>query len=134
MDPITSGLTILQVVQTIAQVSAILYEYAASIQNADPSCQSLLDEFRSINGKEPVGGYVAVSVRFLTLGTVKDGTFEWLKAAGEGERVGKSIYLFRVPPLIAASWTHAQSALHFRHAPGSHQAFPGTAAHAQPAR
>jgi hypothetical protein len=50
MDPITSGLTILQVIQTISQASAVLYEYAASVHNADTSCQSLLDEFSSISG------------------------------------------------------------------------------------
>jgi len=50
MDPITASLTIFQVVQTIAQASAALYEYIASVRDADPSCQNLLDEFSSISG------------------------------------------------------------------------------------
>ncbi|KAG2138370.1 hypothetical protein DEU56DRAFT_980587 [Suillus clintonianus] len=50
MDPITSGLTVLQVVQTIAQASALLYGYVASVRNAPSSCQRLLDQRNSIRG------------------------------------------------------------------------------------
>ncbi|KAG1738300.1 hypothetical protein EDD22DRAFT_1009312 [Suillus occidentalis] len=50
MDPITSGLTILQLVQTIAQASALLYGYVASVRDADSSCQTLLDELSTILG------------------------------------------------------------------------------------
>ncbi|KAG0694293.1 hypothetical protein DFH29DRAFT_1072963 [Suillus ampliporus] len=50
MDPITSGLTILQVVETIARASALLYRYIASVRNADSSCRGLLNELRSIGG------------------------------------------------------------------------------------
>ncbi|KAG2076215.1 hypothetical protein BDR04DRAFT_1149267 [Suillus decipiens] len=50
MDPITSGLTILQLVQTVAQVSALVYRYVASVRNADSSCQSLLNELSAIGG------------------------------------------------------------------------------------
>ncbi|KAG1721344.1 hypothetical protein EDB19DRAFT_2044402 [Suillus lakei] len=50
MDPITSGVTILQVVQTIAQASALLYGYIASVRNAPSSCQRLLDQWNSIRG------------------------------------------------------------------------------------
>ncbi|KAG1878274.1 hypothetical protein F4604DRAFT_1621128 [Suillus subluteus] len=50
MDPITSGLTILQVIETIAQASALLLGYVASVRNADSSCQSLLNQFSSISG------------------------------------------------------------------------------------
>lgn len=50
MDPITSSVTILQLVQTIAQASALLYKYVASVRDADSSCQSLLDELSSIHG------------------------------------------------------------------------------------
>ncbi|KAG1721339.1 hypothetical protein EDB19DRAFT_1962019 [Suillus lakei] len=50
MDPITSGLTVLQVVQTLAQASALLLGYVASIHDADLSCQNLLNELRSIGG------------------------------------------------------------------------------------
>lgn len=50
MDPITSGLTVIQVVQTIATASALLLGYVASVQDADSSHQSLLYELRSIGG------------------------------------------------------------------------------------
>ncbi|KAG1759274.1 hypothetical protein EDD22DRAFT_849351 [Suillus occidentalis] len=50
MDPITSGVTILQLVQTIAQASALLYGYVASVRDADSSCQILLDELSTILG------------------------------------------------------------------------------------
>ncbi|KAG2355978.1 hypothetical protein BDR07DRAFT_1492447 [Suillus spraguei] len=50
MDPITSGLTILQLVQTIGQASALLLGYVASVRNADSSSRSLLNEFSSIGG------------------------------------------------------------------------------------
>ncbi|KAG2051859.1 hypothetical protein BDR06DRAFT_973430 [Suillus hirtellus] len=50
MDPITSGLTILQLVQTIAQASALLLGYVASACKADSSCRGLLKELSSING------------------------------------------------------------------------------------
>ncbi|KAG1724365.1 hypothetical protein EDB19DRAFT_2043526 [Suillus lakei] len=50
MDPITSGLTVLQLLQTIAQASALLYGYVASVRDADSSCQSLLNEFSLIGG------------------------------------------------------------------------------------
>ncbi|KAG0699158.1 hypothetical protein DFH29DRAFT_61721 [Suillus ampliporus] len=50
MDPITSGLTILQVVQTIAQASALLYGYVAAVRDADSSCRDLLDVLSSIGG------------------------------------------------------------------------------------
>ncbi|KAG1740514.1 uncharacterized protein EDB91DRAFT_1132919 [Suillus paluster] len=50
MDPITSGLTILQVVQTVAQASALLYGYVASVRDADSSSRGLLNELRSIGG------------------------------------------------------------------------------------
>lgn len=50
MDPITSGVTILQLVQTIAQASALLYGYVPSVRDADLSCQTLLDELSTILG------------------------------------------------------------------------------------
>ncbi|KAG1836890.1 hypothetical protein DFJ58DRAFT_817353 [Suillus subalutaceus] len=50
MDPITNGLTVLQVVQTIAQASALLLGYVTSVRDADSSCQTLLNELRSIGG------------------------------------------------------------------------------------
>ncbi|KAG1886755.1 hypothetical protein F4604DRAFT_1917583 [Suillus subluteus] len=50
MDPITSGVTILQLVQTIAQTSAFLYGYVASVRDAPSSCKSLLDQCNLIRG------------------------------------------------------------------------------------
>jgi hypothetical protein len=50
MDPITSGLTVLQVIQTIAQASELLYRYVASVRSADSSCQGLLNELSAIGG------------------------------------------------------------------------------------
>ncbi|KAG2092686.1 hypothetical protein BD769DRAFT_1679007 [Suillus cothurnatus] len=50
MDPITSGLTILQLVQTIAQASALLYGYVASVRDAPSACKRLLDQCNSIRG------------------------------------------------------------------------------------
>ncbi|KAG2340435.1 hypothetical protein BDR05DRAFT_950503 [Suillus weaverae] len=52
-DPITvmaSGLTVLQVIETIAQASALLYGYVASVRNADSSCQNLLKELSAVGG------------------------------------------------------------------------------------
>jgi len=62
-----------------------------------------LPEFTTITGKEPVGGYVAVSVRFLTLTAAKSGSFEWLRKAERSERIGRSIYLFHLAPVVAGS-------------------------------
>ncbi|KAG1775656.1 hypothetical protein EV702DRAFT_1046763 [Suillus placidus] len=50
IDPFTSGLTVVHVVQTIAQASALLYGYIASVRDADSTCQTLLDELSSIIG------------------------------------------------------------------------------------
>ncbi|KAG2124664.1 hypothetical protein DEU56DRAFT_591827 [Suillus clintonianus] len=50
MDPITSSLTVLQLVQMIGQASALLLGYVASVRNADLSCRSLLNELSSIGG------------------------------------------------------------------------------------
>ncbi|KAG2361078.1 hypothetical protein BDR07DRAFT_92579 [Suillus spraguei] len=50
MDPVISGVTIIQLVQTIAQASALLYKYAVSVSKAESSYQTLLDELSSILG------------------------------------------------------------------------------------
>ncbi|KAG2336150.1 hypothetical protein BDR05DRAFT_155179 [Suillus weaverae] len=52
-DPISvmaSGVTVLKVIETIAQASALLYRYVASVSNADSSCQSLLNELNAVGG------------------------------------------------------------------------------------
>ncbi|KAG2336151.1 hypothetical protein BDR05DRAFT_1015909 [Suillus weaverae] len=50
IDPFTSSLTIVHVVKTIAQASALLYGYIASVRDADSACQALLDKLSSIIG------------------------------------------------------------------------------------
>jgi hypothetical protein len=60
-----------------------------------------LPAFTTISGSERVSGYVAVSARYLTMGPQKDGSFVWLKGIEPSERIGRSIFLFRVPPMIA---------------------------------
>ncbi|KAG1886753.1 hypothetical protein F4604DRAFT_1285484 [Suillus subluteus] len=52
-DPISviaGGVAVLQLIQTIAQASDLLYRYVASVRNADSSCQSLLNELSAIGG------------------------------------------------------------------------------------
>lgn len=55
-----------------------------------------LPAYRTIGGQERVGGYVAVSARYLTLLAAKDGSFSWLRNVAPLERIGRSIYLFRL--------------------------------------
>jgi hypothetical protein len=43
-------------------------------------------------------GYVAVSVRFLTLEYAKNGSFAWLRSHAPMETIGKSIYLYNFGP------------------------------------
>ncbi|KAG1804443.1 uncharacterized protein BJ212DRAFT_1394146 [Suillus subaureus] len=50
MDPITAGVTIITLIQTIAQTSALVYGYISSVRNADSSCQTLLNQLNSILG------------------------------------------------------------------------------------
>ncbi|KAG1847840.1 hypothetical protein DFJ58DRAFT_915119 [Suillus subalutaceus] len=52
-DPISviaGGVAVLQLIQTVAQASALLYRYVASVRNADSSCQSLLNELSAVGG------------------------------------------------------------------------------------
>jgi hypothetical protein len=60
-----------------------------------------LPPFIPINGSSPVGGYVAVSARLLTMGPQMDGSFAWPLRIQPTERIGRSMYLFRIPPMIA---------------------------------
>ncbi|KAG2076221.1 hypothetical protein BDR04DRAFT_1090139 [Suillus decipiens] len=50
MDPVTSGMAVFQLVQTIGQASAFLYKYVASVRDAPSSCKRLLDQYNSIRG------------------------------------------------------------------------------------
>ncbi|KAG2340434.1 hypothetical protein BDR05DRAFT_1002613 [Suillus weaverae] len=53
MDPITvmtGGLTVFQVVQTVKEATRLLYNYVASVGNADSSCQEFLNELSAVGG------------------------------------------------------------------------------------
>jgi hypothetical protein len=43
-------------------------------------------------------GYLAVSVRYLTLSNARDGSCSWLKGREPVETIGKSIYLYNLGP------------------------------------
>lgn len=59
--------------------------------------QAGLPRYHTLDPHRPATGYIAVSVRFLTLEHAKDGSFGWLKGHTPMERVGKSIDLFYLP-------------------------------------
>jgi 4-amino-4-deoxy-L-arabinose transferase-like glycosyltransferase len=59
--------------------------------------QAGLPPYRALDPHRPAAGYIAVSVRFLTLENARDGSFAWLKGRTPIERVGKSIDLFYLP-------------------------------------
>ncbi|KAG2361081.1 hypothetical protein BDR07DRAFT_1486347 [Suillus spraguei] len=50
MDPISGGMAVFQLVQTIGQASAFLLRYVASVRDAPKSCKRLLDQYNSIRG------------------------------------------------------------------------------------
>lgn len=56
-----------------------------------------LPPYRTIGGQEKVGGWVAASIRYLTLLRAKDGSFSWLRDIEPTEKIGRSIYLFHLP-------------------------------------
>ncbi|HXA52431.1 MAG TPA: glycosyltransferase family 39 protein, partial [Candidatus Acidoferrum sp.] len=57
-----------------------------------------LPDYTTIDGKAPVTGYIAVSARNLSLATARDGSFAWLRDVPPNGRIGRSIYLFYIPP------------------------------------
>ncbi|HYW42493.1 MAG TPA: glycosyltransferase family 39 protein [Bryobacteraceae bacterium] len=46
---------------------------------------------------EKATGYVAISARYLYLDYARDGSYEWLRRHEPLERIGRSIYLYRIP-------------------------------------
>jgi hypothetical protein len=57
-----------------------------------------LPAFHKPSATAPSTGYIAISVRILTLENASDGSYGWLKNYEPLERIGKSIYLFHIPP------------------------------------
>jgi hypothetical protein len=55
-----------------------------------------LPEYELMDGHSKKSGYVAVSVRNLTLERVKNGAYEWLKDQEPIEKIGKTIWLYYV--------------------------------------
>jgi 4-amino-4-deoxy-L-arabinose transferase-like glycosyltransferase len=70
---------------------ALAYLGSAPLETAD------LPPYRPLSPSTPTTGYIAVSVRYLTLEYAKDGSFGWLKSYSPAEKIGKSIYLFHIP-------------------------------------
>jgi hypothetical protein len=70
---------------------SIAYFGSAEPGKADLPAYSLLSP------TQPTPGYVAISVRHLMLGPLRDGSYGWLKQYKPVERVGKSIYLYTIP-------------------------------------
>jgi hypothetical protein len=46
----------------------------------------------------PTSGYIAISVHELAIANAENGSFESLKRYHPIEKIGKSIYLFHLPP------------------------------------
>src|SRR5580658_4298131 len=64
--------------------------YAALLENAG------LPPYSTLSADVPTThGYVAISVRYLTLEYAKNGSFAWLKGREPREIIGKSIYLYK---------------------------------------
>src|SRR5215831_20112535 len=76
-----------------------------------------LPEFEPLDPVAAASGYIAISVHHLTLTAAKDGSYKWLSQRTPLERVGKSIYIYKLGPYFAGKPTHAQSPVHLRHTP-----------------
>ena len=76
-----------------------------------------LPEFEPLDPAAAASGYVAISVHHLTLSAARDGSYKWLAQWTPLERVGKSIYIYKLGPYFACKPTHAQSPVHLRHTP-----------------
>ncbi|KAH7926877.1 hypothetical protein BV22DRAFT_318170 [Leucogyrophana mollusca] len=50
MDPISSATTVLQAIQTVGSLTLAIYQYVASVQDAESSRQALLNELIAIGG------------------------------------------------------------------------------------
>ena len=55
-----------------------------------------LPQYSVLSADVPTTGYVAVSVRYLTLEYAKDGSFGWLRGRTPLQMIGKSIYLYNL--------------------------------------
>ena len=55
-----------------------------------------LPQYSVLSADVPTTGYVAVSVRYLTLEYAKDGSFGWLRNRTLLQMIGKSIYLYNL--------------------------------------
>jgi hypothetical protein len=55
-----------------------------------------LPPYRAVSATGKTTGYIAISVRFLTMEYAKNKSFAWLKAYQPLERIGSSIYLYRI--------------------------------------
>jgi len=72
---------------------AIMYCGTVPLGNAD------LPPYSKLSADVPTThGYVAISVRYLTLDYAKDGSFAWLRGRTPLEIIGKSIYLYNFGP------------------------------------
>lgn len=60
--------------------------------------QANLPHYEILSPTQPARGYVAVSLRELTIEYGKNGSFGWLKAYTPVERIGRSIDLFYIAP------------------------------------
>jgi hypothetical protein len=56
-----------------------------------------LPPHRDLSPATPVSGWAAISLHALVMENAENGSFEWLKQYQPVERVGKSIYLYRLP-------------------------------------
>ena len=56
-----------------------------------------LPPHRDLSPSTPASGWAAISLHALVMENAENGSFEWLKQYEPVERVGKSIYLYRLP-------------------------------------
>jgi 4-amino-4-deoxy-L-arabinose transferase-like glycosyltransferase len=55
-----------------------------------------LPVYRAVSPTQKTTGYVAISARYLNLGYARDGSYGWLRNYTPLERVGRSIFLYRI--------------------------------------
>jgi hypothetical protein len=90
---------------------ALAYFGTATLETAG------LPRFETLDPGAAASGYVAISVHHLALSAAKDGSYRWLAQKTPLERVGRSIYVYRLEPYSADTVNHAQGPVHLRHAP-----------------
>jgi 4-amino-4-deoxy-L-arabinose transferase-like glycosyltransferase len=72
-------------------------EVAISYFGSAPLDRVGLPSYRDLSATTPTSGYVAISVHNLVLLNAQNGSFAWLKDHTPIEKIGKSIYLYRIP-------------------------------------